>query len=87
MTIDLEVEVLSEVDRNDRSEPQGADREGSAERSGERSREPTNRNRIRGAADQGERANDREALATKGERRRSGGCAGKVTTLTWGGLA
>ena len=36
MTIDLEVEVLSEVDRNDRSEPQGADREGSAESSGER---------------------------------------------------
>jgi hypothetical protein len=35
MTIDLEVEVLSEVDRNDRSEPQGADREGSAESSGE----------------------------------------------------
>lgn len=35
MTIDLEVKVLSEVDRNDRSEPQGADREGSAESSGE----------------------------------------------------
>jgi hypothetical protein len=36
MTIDLEVEVLSEADRSDRSEPQGADREGSAESSGER---------------------------------------------------
>jgi hypothetical protein len=35
-TIDLEVKVLSEVDRDDRSEPQGADREGSAESSGER---------------------------------------------------
>jgi len=36
MIIDLEVEVLWEVGRNDPSEPQGADREGSAERSGER---------------------------------------------------
>jgi len=35
MTIDLEVKVLSEADRSDRSEPQGADREGSAESSGE----------------------------------------------------
>jgi hypothetical protein len=35
MGIDLEVKVLSGVGRNDRSEPQGADREGSAERSGE----------------------------------------------------
>jgi len=34
MTLDLEVEVLWEVDRNDPSEPQGADREESAERSG-----------------------------------------------------
>src|SRR6266516_4381633 len=61
------------------SEPQGADREGSAERSGERSREPTNRNRIRGEAVQGERACNREALAIKGRRRRSGGCAVKAT--------
>ena len=29
MTIDLEVQVLSESDRSDRSEPPGADREGS----------------------------------------------------------
>jgi hypothetical protein len=36
MTIDLEVKVLSETDRGDRSEPQGADREGSVESSGER---------------------------------------------------
>jgi len=34
MTIDLEVGVLWEVGRNDPSEPQGADREGGAERSG-----------------------------------------------------
>jgi hypothetical protein len=36
MTIGLEVEVLSGADRSDRSEPQSADREGSAESSGER---------------------------------------------------
>ena len=35
MIIDLEVKVLWEVGRNDPSEPQGADREGSAESSGE----------------------------------------------------
>ena len=35
MNIDLEVEVLWGVGRNDPSEPQGTDREGSAERSGE----------------------------------------------------
>ena len=72
------------------SEPQGGSipgREAGAERSGERNRESTNRNRIRGAADQGERASDREALATKGMRRRSGDCAVKVVVLTWGDLA
>jgi hypothetical protein len=37
--------------------------------------------------DQGERATDREALATKGKRRRSGGCATKATVLIRGGLA
>ena len=36
MNIDLEVEVLWGVGRNDPSEPQGADREGSAESSGKR---------------------------------------------------
>lgn len=69
------------------SEPQGRNREGPAERSGERNRESTNRNWIRGAADQGERANSREALATKGKWRKSGDCAGKGVVLTWGGLA
>jgi hypothetical protein len=46
MNIDLEVEVLWEVGRNDPSEPQGADREGSAERSGSETCVVTNRNRI-----------------------------------------
>jgi hypothetical protein len=35
MTIDLEVKVLSEADRSDRSDPQGDDRERVAESSGE----------------------------------------------------
>lgn len=75
------------------SEPQGeepetrSDREVGAERSGELNRELTNRNRIRGVVSQGERSRYREALATKGERRRSGGCAGNITNLTWGDLA
>jgi hypothetical protein len=32
-----------------------------------------NKNRIEGVAEQGERATSREALVTKGKRRRSGG--------------
>src|SRR5262245_297528 len=46
----------------------GRVREDSAKGSGPPNHEPTNRNRIRGVADQGERAFDREALATKGRR-------------------
>ncbi len=53
----------------------------------ERTRELTNRNRIQGAADQGERAKDREALVAKGKRRRSGSCASKARALTRGDLA
>jgi hypothetical protein len=45
------------------------------------------KNRIRGAGDQGEWALDREALVTKGTRRKSGGRAEKVSVLTWGDLA
>ena len=43
----------------------------------ERSCEPMNKNRIEGAAEQGERAKNREALVIKAKRRRSGGCAAK----------
>ncbi len=43
--------------------------------------EPTNSNRIQGGERQGERAYDREALVTKGNRRRSGGCVGKSMFL------
>ena len=53
----------------------------------ERSRELTNRNRMRGAVDQGERAKDREAVIAKGTRRRSGSCAMKVRVLIRGDLA
>ena len=46
-----------------------------------------NKNRIEGAAEQGERATGREALVTKAGRRRSGGRAVKECVLTWGDLA
>ena len=49
--------------------------------------EPMNKNRIEGAAEQGERANDREALVIKAKWRKSGGCAEKECVLTWGDLA
>jgi len=41
-----------------------------------------NKNRIEGAVDQGERAKGREALVTKGKRRKSGGRAAKECVLT-----
>jgi hypothetical protein len=53
----------------------------------ERSCGPMNKNRIEGAADQGERASNREAVVIEGERRRSGGRAVKECVLTWGDLA
>jgi hypothetical protein len=46
-----------------------------------------NKNRIEGAAKQGERASIREALVIKARRRKSGGCAEKECVLTWGDLA
>ena len=53
----------------------------------ERSCEPMNKNRIQGGAEQGERANNREAVVIKARRRKSGGCAMKECVLTWGDLA
>ena len=53
----------------------------------ERSCEPMNKNRIEGAAEQGERAMNREALVIKARWRRSGGCAAKECVLTRGDLA
>src|SRR5438093_4871970 len=87
MGTDQEVKVLRELGHKDPREPQGDGREAGTEGSGERTCGPTNRNRIAGDADQGERARDREALVTKGRRRKSGGCAGKARALIRGGLA
>src|SRR3989441_6142608 len=84
MGTDWEVKVLREPGHRNPREPQGRNREGASEGSGERTCGPTNRNRIQGDADQGERAKDREALVTKGRRRRSGGRAGKVSALIRG---
>ena len=53
----------------------------------ERNCGPMNKNRIEGAAKQGERAQFREALVTKGWWRRSGSRAVKECVLTWGDLA
>jgi hypothetical protein len=53
----------------------------------ERIHGPMNKNRLSGAADQGERARNREALLTKEERRRFGGGVEKERVLTWGDLA
>lgn len=53
----------------------------------ERKREPMDKNRIEGDAEQGEQANDCEALVVKARRRRCGGCAGKDRVVTWGELA
>ena len=53
----------------------------------DRTCEPMNKNWIRGVVSQGERAGIREALVTKGMWRRSSGCAGTESVLTWGDLA
>jgi len=47
----------------------------------------TNRNRIGGGADQGERAIDREALAIKGSHVNPALVQGQSMSLTWGDLA
>jgi len=56
MGIDLEVGVLPRAGHSERSEPQSVVPWGRREGSGERSCGPTNRNRIRGGAEQGKRA-------------------------------
>ena len=53
----------------------------------ERICEPMDKNRIEGAAEQGERASFREALVIKAKWRKSGGCAEKECVLTRGDLA
>jgi hypothetical protein len=49
--------------------------------------EPMDKNRIRGAAEQGERAINCEAFVIKAKWRKFGGCAAKECVLTWGDLA
>jgi hypothetical protein len=87
MGTDLEVQVLRRSGHGEPREPQGFDREVEAEGSGKRNHGPTNRNRIRGDADQGERAIDRETLVTKGRCRKSGGRVMKASVLIRGDLA
>jgi hypothetical protein len=50
-------------------------------------REPMDKNRIEGAAEQGERARSREALVAKAKWRKFGGCAVKECVLTRGDVA
>src|SRR3546814_19727429 len=48
--------------------------------------ETMHKNRIEGAAEQGERARNRKAIAIQAKRRTSGGCAAQAYVVTWGGL-
>jgi len=57
----LRVQVPPKGDHPDRSEPQLREGDRAWKGSGERNRGPTNRNRIRGDAERGERAKPREA--------------------------
>jgi hypothetical protein len=63
----LRVQVPSRGGHPDRSEPQLQKGDRLWEGSGERSRGPMNKNRIRGGVERGERANDREAPMTKAQ--------------------
>ncbi|MDT0619971.1 hypothetical protein RM531_15995, partial [Salinisphaera sp. P385] len=83
----LQVEVLPEVGHDDRSEAQLREGDRAWGGSVERSCEPMDKNRIQGAAEQGEWARNHEALVTKAKRRRFGGCAVKECVLTRGDLA
>jgi hypothetical protein len=61
----LEVKVLSRADHSERSGAQLRKGDRLWRGSVDRNCEPMNKNRIRGAADQGERATNREALVVK----------------------
>ncbi len=87
MGADLEVKVLRGPGRRDPSEAQGSGREAGAGGSVARIRGLTNRNRDTRRTRQGERARDRDALATASRERQSGSRAVKVSVLTRGGLA
>jgi hypothetical protein len=61
----LEVQVLRRADHSERSETQLREGDRAWGGSVNRNREPMNKNRIRGVAEQGERASEREALVVK----------------------
>ena len=63
----LEVRVLSRAGHSERSEVQLREGDQTWKGSMERNREPMNKNRIRGGADQGEQAKDCEALVAEGQ--------------------
>jgi hypothetical protein len=65
MNVVLGVEVPPEGDHPERSEPQLRKGDRPWEGSGERSRGPMYKNRIRGDAERGERAIDRQASMVK----------------------
>jgi hypothetical protein len=84
----LGVEVPRGVGRSDSSEPQGADREGSTERSGVAN--PTSRRTEIGYEAVPSRASGHVTAKLSRPKLRcckSGGCSGKVVVLTWGDLA
>ena len=83
----LWVQVPPQADHSERSEAQLRKGDRPWGGSVERNCEPMDKNRIEGAAEQGERARSREALVVKATWRKSGGCAGKECVLTWGDLA
>jgi hypothetical protein len=68
------------------SEPQGRRREAGSEGSGERTREPTNRNRIRGCPVRTSWHESAKSRSIKGRGSKSGGCAWKTVKLTSGDL-
>jgi hypothetical protein len=61
------VKVLTQAGHRKRSEPQLRKGDRPWGGSGERSRGPTNRNRMRGGAGRGERAGTREASVAKAQ--------------------
>ncbi len=63
----LLVEIQSRGGHPDRSEPQLREGDRAWEGSGERNRGPMHKNRMRGEAERGERANGREATMTKAQ--------------------
>ncbi len=64
------------------SEAQGQNREGLSEGSAEPSRDPTNRNRIRGGAGRTSEQGIAKSMSIEGQRRTSGGTATTAVELT-----